>query len=383
VRWLTLTAWVSMLVFAAASALPSVSLKQIGVDMGVSFGLKGALAQARAAALALSTFVVGCLGDRFGKRPFLGCGMAIVALALLAVAASRHYVALAAGMTLMGIGLGSLEALASPLVAQLHPRRVGTHMNVLHGFFPAGTVACSLGVGVALVRGVHWRTAFAVAALPAALVGLMFLAGRYPRADAGPRVPPLPVRRILADRAFWLLAVAMALTAGCEGSLIFWSPNFIQHEFGASALVGAWGLTAFSAAMALGRFGTGAALKLVRVEPAMVALAALGSVATLIFMLASDVRASVASLALAGVCVACFWPSILTLATRRIAADSARLLAMLAVAGIVGFGTVPLAVGLVAERFQLRTGLALLPAALAAAALVLLSAVRSPETTES
>jgi len=175
----------------------------------------------------------------------------------------------------------------------------------------------------------------------------------------------------------------MALTAGCEGSLIFWSPNFIQHEFGASALVGAWGLTAFSAAMALGRFGTGAALKLVRVEPAMVALAALGSVATLIFMLASDVRASVASLALAGVCVACFWPSILTLATRRLAADSARLLAMLAVAGIVGFGTVPLAVGLVAERFQLRTGLALLPAALAAAALVLLSAVRSPETTES
>ena len=170
VRWLTVAAWLSLLVFACASTLDSVSLKQIGTDLEIGFALKGALAPTRSLVLAVSTFLIGFLADRFGKRRFLGGGLLVVSLAFFSISKGNGYGSLVASMMLLGVGLGCLEALVSPLVAELHPDQVGTHMNVLHGFFPAGMVAASLMVGVALDSGVHWRAPFAVAAVPAALV---------------------------------------------------------------------------------------------------------------------------------------------------------------------------------------------------------------------
>jgi len=164
----------------------------------------------------------------------------------------------------------------------------------------------------------------------------------------------------------------MVLTAGCEGSIIFWSPNFIQHEYGVSAFVGAWGLITFSIAVAAGRFGAAAGLKLVPLDRLMVTLAFLATLTTLCLVLADDLWVSMISLALTGVSVACFWPGIMTLANERIAMRSARLLGMLAAAGIVGVGTVPFAIGVLADLVQLRVALGLVPLAMASAGLVLL-----------
>ncbi|MHC5033809.1 MAG: MFS transporter [Planctomycetota bacterium] len=371
-RRLTVTSWIALVVFASTSALVSVSLKEIGQDLTLGFALKGALAPIRSAVLAVSTFLIGYCADRTGMRWLLGGGMCVVALGLLCIGRSETYVAVAFGMAVLGMGLGSCEALLSPLVAELHPTTVATHMNVLHGFFPAGVVASSVLVGQALDVGVHWRSPFVVAALPALAVALVFLTARYPGDGSRPKRTPLSVRSLLRSRTFWLLAVAMALTAGCEGSILFWTPNFVQDEYAASALVGAGGLTAFCVAMAVGRFGTASAVRFVPLPRLMTALAFLGACVALCLALVHSLPVSVVTLAGAGLCVACFWPGVLTLATDRIAVGSATLLSMLSVAGIAGFGGIPLAVGLLAEHAGLRVGLLLVPAAFAAAGVVLL-----------
>jgi fucose permease len=372
VRWLTLTAWFAVLVFATCATLCSVPLKDIGADLGLGFALKGSLSPTRAVTLMLTTLLLGWLADRFEKRRFLVGGLLVISFALLWIGRSSGYWGLAAGLAILGVGLGALEALMSPLIAELHPRRVGTQMNVLHGFFPAGMVVVSLVLGTALDRGVHWRVPFTVAAVPTALVALMFMVGRYPSHPRKARPTPLRVRAVLANRTFWLLAAAMALAAGVEGVLSYWSPNFIQHEYGASTLVGAWGLIAFSAAMAAGRFGTGAAAQRVSLHRLMVAFAFLSALATLALAVVAGLRASFVLLALSGVLTACFWPSILTLATTRIASGSAMLLAMISSAGLVGFGAMPWAVGVIAEHFSLRLGLCIVPVAMALAGVLLL-----------
>lgn len=379
IRWLTLAAWLSVLMFAVTSTLTSVSLKHIGVDLQIGFDLRGALAPSRSVPLAVATFLVGYLADRLGKRWFLSGGLFIVAVALFWVGQSSTYVALIVGMVLLGMGLGAVEALVSPLVAELHPRSVATHLSVLHAFFPLGLVAFSVPVGLALDSGVHWRTPFGLAAAPALLVGVMFLCGRYPGDGSGRRTAPLRVRAILADRTFWLLAVAMVLTAGSEGTLIIWTPNFLQHEYGVSAQVGAYGLVAFSATMVLGRFGTAAVARVLPLRRMMVALALLTALATLVLAAVADLWVNLVALGFAGLFVACFWPCILSLATSQIAAGSATLLAMLAVAGIAGFGGMPWVIGVVAEHFSLRAGFGLVPVALVAAALVLIALARTPE----
>ena len=369
--WLTGTAWASLLVFAAASTLLSVSLKQIGTDLAIGYSLRGTVALARCCVLALSTFAVGYTADRLGKRWLLAGGMVVVAGGLWCVGFTSAFAGLMVGTMVAGAGLGCLEGLASPLIADLHPARVEMHMNVLHAFFPVGIVVFSLVIGRALDLGVPWRLPFAVAALPALAVGVMFAVGTYPEDPSGRRRRPLPIRCILARPLFWLLAVAMALTAGCEGTLIYWTPNFVQDVYGQGALVGAAGLTAFTAAMAVGRVASGIVARFVPLPRIMLAMALLDAVLALALVLTRDLAVSMRVLALVGLCTGCFWPGILTVATRRIAAGSATLLAMISVAGIAGFGVVPWLVGLVAESRGLRTGFALLPVVLLAATAVL------------
>jgi len=377
-RWLTATSWLALLIFAATSTLISVSLKHIGDDLQIGFGMRGALAPARALVLGAATLLVGLLGDRLGKRWFLGGGMFVVALSLVAVWQSTGYVGLLIGLGGVGVGLGGLEGLVSPLAADLHPRNVAVHLGVLHGFFPAGLVVSSFLIGAALDSGVQWRVPFVVVAVPAALVGAMFLLGAYPtHAYHGPGKERLRVRAILGNRTFWLLAAAMMLTAGCEGSLIYWSPNFLQDQYGVGAKVGAAGLMAFSAAMAVGRFGMGAIVRSVSLDRLMLGGAVLFVAVTSCAAGIDNLGVNVACLAAAGLLIACFWPGVLSLATERIATGSATLLAMLAVAGIAGFGILPAVIGIVAERFGLRVGLGMVPATMVVVALILLIAARS------
>ncbi len=379
VAWLTGVSWASLLLFAGAAALVSVTLKDLAADFGIGFALRGLLAWSRSLVLAASALTMGLLADRFGKRRLLTGGMCLVAAALLWIGRAATYPSLLGAMMLLGVGMGSIDALVSPLVADLHPRNVAGQMHVLHGFFPAGILLFSWAVGAALDRGLDWRVPFMFAAAPVLAGGLAFAAGRYPTPARRCGAGPLSARAILRNRTFWLLSLAMALTAGSEGGLIFWTPNFVQVEYGASAGVGAGALVAFSLAMAAGRFGAGAASRAMPVGRMMVAVAFVGAGATAALALVDRLPVTVAMLALAGLCLACFWPGVLTLAVSRIAAGSATLLSMLAVAGIIGFGAVPFAVGVLAERFGLRVGLLLVPLALAASGAVLVAVFRVSE----
>jgi len=374
VRLLTATAWASLLLFAGSSAVVSVPLKDIGADMNVGFVGKGLLAASRSCMLAIATFCMGYGADRVGKRWFLSGGMLLAAAALLWMGTTATYIGLVAGAMALGAGLASLEGLASPLVAELHPKTVATQMNVLHAFFSAGLAASSLFVGWALQGGASWHVLLKVTAGPALVIAAAFAVGRYPDAEVALRPAPLRIRDILGNRALWPLAVAMALTAGCEGALLVWTPNFIQDEYGSTALVGSYGLAVFAGTMAVGRFGTGAAARFVPLPRLMVGLALAGAAATSCLALFGSLWVSLAALVAAGLCIACFWPSILSVAASRLAVGSATLLATLSVAGIAGFAALPLAIGVIAQVADLRVGFLLVPGALLTAAAVLRSA---------
>jgi fucose permease len=304
--------------------------------------------------------------------------MFVVAFALLCLGRVGTYAGLVAATVALGAGLGGLEALASPLIADLHPDDVELHMPLLHAFFPLGIVASSLLAGWGLDAGMPWQALFGVTSIPAALVGAMFLFGRYgTESHEGPKRVALSVPAVLGNVTFWLLGAAMALTAGVEGALTLWTPSFVQDEYGASALVAASGLTCFSAAMAVGRLGAGFATRRVPLHKMMVALSVACALVTVALVLFRNVSVSFVAFGLSGLFIACFWPGILSVATRRIAAGSATLLAMLSVAGIVGYGGLPWSVGALADRFGLRLALGILPVSMGAAALALFAAGRT------
>lgn len=380
VRWLTAAAWASLIVFAATSTVVATALPKIGAELDLSLALQGLLSPIRSTLLGVFAFIVGYAADRTGKKWLLSIAMFVIALALLCHLAAGTYAGLVAVTLVLGAGLGGQEALASPLVADLHPNDVELHLPLLHAFFPLGIVIFSVLSGLALDAGVPWRVLFASASIPAALVGVMFLLGHYGEEHhqaARRRVLSVPV--LLANPAFWLLGAAMALTAGAEGVLLLWTPSFVQREYGSSALVAASGLTCFSAAMAFGRFAGGFVARRVPIHKLLVGLSVAGIVVTTALVLFRSVVASFTAFGLSGLLIACFWPGILSIATRRIAAGSAVLLAMLSGTGIVGYGAMPWIVGVVADHVGLRHALWGLPLAMAAATVALLAVGRRQE----
>jgi len=64
---------------------------------------------------------------------------------------------------------------------------------------------------------------------------------------------------------------------------------------------------------------------------------------------------------IAGLSVACFWPSIQSYAADRIDSDHTALFILLSLAGIPGFGAVPWIMGMVGDRYGLRAGFFILP----------------------
>jgi fucose permease len=373
VRWLTASVCAAFLVYACTPTLLAVSLKRIGADLGLGYSAQGALMLVRAVALAGTTVATGLLADRWGKHFILTTAMLLTAAGMLCVghSAGLGLAGLVAGIVVTSAGLGGLEALNGALVSDLYPQAVDSRVNLVYGFYPCGVVISSLVVGTALDAGVPWRVPFALLAIPTALVMAMYWLGRYPQPCRPPGGVPLTVRRILANPRFWLLTLAMLLTAGAMGSMVFWGPSYLQDVYGTSTRTGSAALAVFMVTMAAGRFGTGVATRRAPLLRIMLAMAALGTACTLAIVLIDSLAVTLVAFALAGLGISCFWPGVIALAVGRIGSGSTTLLAMISSIGILAFGFIPAGMGLLAARWGLRAALGTCPAAMAATVVLL------------
>jgi fucose permease len=85
---------------------------------------------------------------------------------------------------------------------------------------------------------------------------------------------------------------------------------------------------------------------------------------------------ALALFAAGGLCIACFWPTILSVASDHIAPGSTSLFALLASAGVIGSMAVPWAIGVLGDAFGLRGAVALLPACMIGVLVLLVFAAR-------
>ena len=366
---------VGMIVFGASVAIPSVCLETIGSEFGLNFEQRGLLTTARMGALLASLLAVGYLGDRLGKRHFLFWGSVLIAAGQTATARAAGYVTLLGANAVSGLGKGVMEALVNPLVAQLNPHRSARVLNIINGLFSVGLVLAALTTGEVLQAGASWRLPFWLWAAPAFVCAGLFLTRRYPAVQAAHREPG-HVRRFLSDPLFWPLFVAMILGGGCEAGLTSWGPNFVEHELGASARGGAWSMVLFGAFMAAGRFTGSGLVALVTPLRLMTASAAACALATVGLCFVGSLWGAWVLFALGGLFVACFWPTILAVASDNIATGSASLFAVLAAGGIAGCVVFPWAIGALADAFGLRSGVLLLPGSMLVQVVVLAAASR-------
>lgn len=159
-------------------------------DFGLSYTQLGLVLTIFFVVSSLVQTASGFVVDRFGPRPVLLGGLALLGLAMLGYAASTSYAMLAASAVLAGVGNGVFHPADYTLLnRQVHASRLG-HAYSAHGI--TGTLGWALApalvVPVALAAG--WRAAMLAAAAVAfgVLAVLVWQRGRL-ALDAAPAVP--------------------------------------------------------------------------------------------------------------------------------------------------------------------------------------------------
>jgi MFS transporter, AAHS family, 4-hydroxybenzoate transporter len=133
--------------------------------------------------MALGAFLLGGLGDRWGRRPALLSSVALFSLATLLAAAAQSVGVLAGWRFLTGIGLGGAIPNAMALLAEFTGPRWRTQAVAIAGVgVPIGGM-CGAMLGSFIIPTLGWRPMFIIGALTpfALLAAMIFLLPESPR----------------------------------------------------------------------------------------------------------------------------------------------------------------------------------------------------------
>ncbi len=323
---------------------------------GLSQEQLGRLGAISFAGVVLGILITGPLADRWGAKPFVQLGNALIGLSLTAMAFAPSYPSLCLALFFLGLGGGVLDMVLSPVVSALNPTRRTPALNMLHSFYCVGAALTILAGTLTLHAGFGWHTACLIL-LPLP-VGLLFAFGpqHFPAmATTGVRTQA----RTLLSRGWFLGALAaIALGGATELGLAQWLPAYAETALGFPAWVGGSALLLFSLAMAAGRMVIGAVS--MKLDSFQIMAWSCG-LSVLLFMVGSFSplpSVALAACIAAGFTGSCLWPTMLAITADRFPAGGASMFGLLAAFGNAGGICMPWIVGWVADHHNLHWGIA-------------------------
>ncbi len=357
---------ISMMTYASSMIATPICLVALMQEMNLSLTEGGSIEVVRTLLLVAVLLVSGMAASRFGKTAVLNSGGFLLAAGLFLYSWAPSYPVILAAMIFVGVGGGLLEALLNPLVQDLHPGDSGRYLNVVNAFFSVGVLVTVLSVGELLSRSINWRAVLFGLGIFYTIASLFFLLGSSHAHKTGQiqenhnENPIHHAKSLLKKRRFWVFCGAMLCGGGAEAAYTFWSASYIQLHYGALPRAGALGTALFAGGMIAGRLGSGF-IRQHHLPRLILSSAALGLVFSMGFFGITSLPALMVQLFLAGLAVACFWPSIQSYAADRIGGDSTMLFILLSVAGIPGFSLIVWVMGVIGEHYGLRAAFTVIP----------------------
>lgn len=315
----------------------------------------------------------GRLVSRFGTRPVVTVGMLTTLSSMPVLGAGvglTQFWLVTLGLFLFGVGMGGGEVAMNVEGADVERLTGRALLPTMHGFFSLGTVVgAAIGIGLTATRfPVTWHLILiGLLSLPVALLAI-------------PRIPPgvgvstggsgdssrTPVWR---DKVLWLIGVVVLAMALAEGAANDWLPLIMVDGHGLDAALGSVVYTAFSAAMAIGRFGGGWFLTRFGRPAVLGASAFIGGIGLLLVIAVDNAIVAGAAVFLWGAGAALGFPVALSAAADSGENPTARV-SLVATAGYAAFLVGPPALGFLGEHYGLRNAMIVVLVLLAVAAAV-------------
>jgi MFS family permease len=333
------------------SLLPQVPYLRDQLD--ISKGVIGLCLLAMTLGALIAMPIAGQLLDRRPSRAIVRGAIAVYPLVLAFPLLARTPVALAALLFVVGAANGFLDISMNAHGAAIERDEGRPIMSSLHAGWSLGGVAGAAAVGLSAGAGIDPRVHMVVTALVLWVLG-MIAARSIGHADvvaeqqvAGFRLPP---------RDVVLLGVLCILVMVTEGAMNDWSALYLREDLETSAGVAASGFAAFSAGMAVGRFGGDAIVARFGAERVLRGGAALAAPVLGAFLAVGEPAAALPGLALVGLGVANGVPLLFSAAGRTTSPGPA--IAAVGTMGYVAFLGGPPFLGFLADAIGLPSALA-------------------------
>ena len=350
------------LVYAMSSVLIAATLQRLSVEFDRNLAECGVMLTYMPIGFVVCTLAGGYLSDRWGQRLFVLIGFAALGAGLAVVAAGRSYGAVGIGLVLIGMSGGFVESPISAVTANAFPRRRAQALNVLQIFFNIGAFTGPAVIAAALWLGWGWRAGFAVMVGVAAAAFVLSLMGmpsmrrhRATRRASGDGEEPIRWGIVSA------MTVAIFLYVGGEMTVAQWSAKYAHEVHGVPESRAALMVSGFWLGMMIGRV---IYIRLVEWAGHLIPIllsAVLASLAAIGMAVAPTGTASAIACCLTGLCLGGSWPTILAYAAHRGPGRTGTVFGILVAGGALGWLTMPMLAGWVAEHSAhgLRAAMAL------------------------
>jgi fucose permease len=283
----------------------------------------------------------GSLSGRFGLKTMLLLTLLTNAVAqgLLALSATvppgLAYATVLAGTAFLGFAFGVGGGPLNTFPRLLFPAKAGSAVLALHATIGLGLSIGPLVVGALSMHGDWLAFPSSLALLGLALAGIAAAIDLPTDAStANTTEGPNPARSV----EFWLLVTIAVIYAFAEGTFSSWAVIYVHETRGLSAMVATSALSAFWAALVLGRIGISALL--LRLSPLapwsalpVVIIAAFVTLPTIV-----SPTGAILGFGLAGLGCSAFFPLTVATASARFPGEVAFVSSMLTAALMLGSG---------------------------------------------
>lgn len=325
-------------------------------DFGLSLAMISTIAAINFAVQLVTDGASAFFVDRVGYRKCVVAAHVLAATGLILLGVLPYimppFVGIIISIILYATGSGLIEVLISPIVEACPTERKEAAMTLLHSFYCWGqAIVITVSTAFFVVFGVSaWRyMSFAWAVLP--LVNIIMFS-LVPINTLGGESTPAPIRDILRNPTFWVLAVMMTAAGASEIAMCQWASAFTEAGLGVTKTVGdiagpcAFALLAGSARLIYAKFST--KINLVNFMGLSCALCTLSY---LLSALSPSPALALFGCALCGFSSGVLWPGIFSIAPRLCPSSGVAVFALLALAGDLGCAIGPATIGFVSDIF--------------------------------
>ncbi len=220
----------SFLALGLVTAAIGPALPELASNTSSSLAVVGGLFTVLFLGALIAQLLAGPLVDRFGERIPLVVGLILVGFGIFGVIGIRQVVPMLILGALLGLGHGTVDIGTNILVAETHPERRTSALNLLNLFFGLGAF---LGPALSGLSLGLWGTALPILGLG----GLLFLAMIIPVAvrekrqiTLSPEDNAVAPSLVFRSPILWILGILLLVYVGAENGEGGWTTTYLERN---------------------------------------------------------------------------------------------------------------------------------------------------------